>query len=688
MKEPLPMDELDSTIGDPVTFWGDFIGKKYKKDIGIINRVWPDIRSFKIDYSDIVAAGKDGIHYAETLLQSPANTLKDIRYAIEFHKIFKKKGKLLPVDIRIVHIEKKIPIRDLRGNIHAGMFISVEGTIKRVSSRRERLVSGVFRCPNWHRTVKKQPYAIKEFPTECSAEGCRAKPNELLPDFSEFIDTQTAVIQEYIENLALGEQPQTIELSLNERLIDTVSAGNRVVINGILKRYQTSSGKMSTIYRNYIEVNSVEVVEKEYAELEISDEDIAQIQVLAKDPDIYIRLARSLVPSVYGFDQIKIAAAYQFFGGSMTVSSQGVETRGDVHILMIGEPGIAKTEFLRKIVRYSPRGIFTSGKGSSGVGLAASVVKGDAGEDSYVVEPGAFALADGGICVVDEINHIDEKEYSMLYEAMEIQQVSINKATIHQTIYTRCSVFAAANPVDGWLDDMIPLRNQIKMPGAFLSRFDLIFILRDMADPVHDERVIRHIIGVRSGELNSDRFAPDIEPELFRKYVAFAKRLGVLKWSKQAEDVVAKYYLSIRGTRASIDTKPVPITPRQGNSLARLSEASARIRLSLKVEVQDVERGIAILDDCLRKVAYDHQTGIFDAGVYSAGKTKKQTGLEHAIRDAIRRLADENGRAKVLDVVSSLALTIEQKDAVEKMLVQMEREGMILKPRNGLVKLI
>jgi len=674
-------------ILDPLAFWKEFFEVKIASDIRKLVRKWPHEKTLTISYPDIVSFGINGLEYAERLISDPEQSIRNIQEAITTYKLIQKKGDVLPITVRFIKLEKKTTISDLRGSDHVGSFVSVEGLIRKTSGRKERLSVGVFRCNFGHRTVKVQPYATKETPLYCSHEGCRSKPAELIDRLSTFKDSQKALLQEQIELISPGAQPETIEVELVDDLVNTTVAGSRVIINGILKRYQTASSKTSTTYKNYIEVNSVEVTKKEYAEIEISLEDEEKIRDLARSPDVYDRLTRSVVPVIYGHDEVKKAFIYALFGGSTAQSADGVQTRGNINILLIGDPGVAKSDMLRMLVKYSPRGVYSSGKGSSGVGLVAAVIKDDFGDGSYSLEAGAMAQADGGLCVFDEFGQLDDGTLSMLYEGIESQQVTIHKANIHATIPTRCSVIAAANPKEGWFDNYTPLKEQIKLPGPLIQRFDLLFILRDEVNLENDEKIIRAIIGVRSGLASTDKFAPEIDQDTLRKWIAFSKQQGVLKWTKSAEDGVVEYYLNLRKTRKDT-SKPVPITPRQGNSLARLSEASARIRLSLKVEREDVIRGKEILDYCLRQVAYDPQTGTFDIGNAATGTTKCQVELAKAITEAIRELADEYGRAKKDAVILKLSPNYGGKDPVEKMLKTMIKETEVIEPKHGLLKVI
>jgi replicative DNA helicase Mcm len=683
-------DLFDSEVEilEPMEFWKDFFEHKFSSEIRRFVRRYPTDKSLIIPVPLVVEFGKNGIKYADLLIKEPDESLREIYAAIQHYKLIKKNGEVLPVKIRFSNLERKTTVRDLRGPVHVGTFVSVEGSIRRTSSRKERLVEGVFRCTSGHRTVKKQPYSMKEVPSECSMDGCRKKSIELVESASVFIDSQKALLQEYYELVNPGSQPESIEIELTADLIDSLYAGNRVVINGILRRFQTASSKTSTTYKNYIEVNSIEITEKDYSEIVISEEDELTIRTLAADPNIFARLSSSIVPEVYGLEDVKEACMYSFFGGLITETSNGVNTRGSIHILLIGEPGIAKTDFMRKVMVFSPRSVYTSGKGSSGVGLVASLTKDEFNDGSHTLEAGAMALADKGVCIIDEINQIDTKDLSLLYEALESQQATIHKSNIHTTIPTRCGVIAAANPKHGWIDDFIPLKDQIELPGPFLQRFDLIYILKDEVNLEKDERIIRHIIANRSGS-GHEKFKPDVEPELFRKYVALAKQQPI-KWSKPAEDEVVKYYLKIRGTRDKSGTKPVPITPRQGNSIARIAEASARIRFSSKVELEDIHRARTVLDACLRKIAYDPETGMFDSGPMTAGTTKKQGNLIDDIFRVIKEISDpQTGWAKEILVIEGLRGKYDHVE-IEKRIESLyqDKSGKLIRPRDGYLKVV
>jgi replicative DNA helicase Mcm len=673
-------------ILDKDAFWKDFFETKYQSQIRAFVRKYPSEKSLTVSYNDIWTFGRNGIMYADALLTNPDETLRDINDCLKTHELIKKKGEVLLPPVRITGLPRKKAIHEIR-EADKNTFVSIEGTVSKITNTRPRLTVGVYRCPRGHRTTQTQPYGHEDVPEYCSADGCTQRKLKLVDSLSTSVDSQKIRIQEHQDGLPGGAQPQVLDVELTDDLTNQIYPGNRVIINGIVRKYRPVTALRSTVFQMYIEANSFEITEKEFAEIEIEENEERDIIELSKNPDIYDMIARSVAPTIYGQDELKKAFGYLLFGGSSVETNDGGRTRGDIHILLIGEPGIAKSELLRRIVKISPRGVYTSGRGSTAAGLTAAVVKDDFGDKAYTMEAGALPHADKGVCVIDEIAQIDSRDLSTLHEAMEQQYVDIHKGGIHAVLQTRCSVIGAANPKNGWLDDVTPLKEQIKLPGPIMSRFDLIFILRDNADPGQDNNIARHIIGVRSGD-REKLYTPDISPELLRKYIAYSHRLGALKWMKPAEDYLAEYYVTIRGLGGRNENKPVPLTPRQLNAAARLSEASARIRLSPKVEKEDVMRAIKILDACLKQVAYDPRSGVFDIGIMEGGKSKKQTDVAKAIREAIKELADGSGRANRDAVILKLSPIYGGKEIVETMVKTMLKEMELIEPKTGLLKVI
>jgi replicative DNA helicase Mcm len=690
--------------------WSRLLKTRYKKQLGEISREYPHKRSLSIDYRDIERFGKAGISLADQLLENPGAVLEDVEAAIINDQLIRTKdGKELPkggINIRFTNLPKKTLIRNIRSD-DINTFLSVEGILRKTTEVRPRIVEAVFRCPAGHRTHKIQKYGKFIEPDGCATDGCTFKKLELMPKLSKFVDSQKLRIQESPEGLRGGEQPQTLDVDVTDDLSGKVSPGDRVIINGILRSVQRIvKGEKSTVFDIFLECNSIEIAEKEFEEVEIDEKSENEILTLSKDPMIYRMITHSIAPTIYGSEDVKQAIALQLFGGIAKEMPDGTHLRGDIHVLLIGDPGIAKSQLLRYVVKLSPRAIYTSGQSSTAAGLTATAVKDEFGEGRWTLEAGALVLADMGVAAVDEMDKMEKGDRSALHEAMEQQSISVAKAGITATLKSRCALLGAANPKYGRFDMFGDISDQINMPPSLLSRFDLIFIMTDQPEQKRDLAIAEHILKAHStGELIAQHkktpipgvtdeyileqlkpVMPDIEPSLFRKYVAYSKRSCYPMLSAEAKDALVNYYLKLRGIAEP--NKPVPVTARQLEALVRLAEASARIRLSSTIEQGDAERVIHIVDACLRQIAYDARTGTFDIDKVVTGISKEKRDIVRVIKDAIRDIGGEGRRAgidQVIDAVSGKGFAREKvKEGIDMLL----RHGEAMEPKNGIIQLI
>ena len=694
-------------VADRDADWTRFLKTRYKDELEVLSREYPFKRSLYIDYNEIVSFGKIGTRLSDELLSYPGKVLTEIRDTIRERNLVRvKKGQDKPnIHVRIVNLPKKIAIRDIRSE-HIGTFITVEGIIRKITEVRPRITIARFRCVAGHHTIKSQGYGPFQEPDGCGTDGCTLKKLELIPRLSVFVDSQKLRVQEFPEGLRGGEQPQSLDIDVNDDITGMVTPGDRVVINGILRSTQrVSQGTKSTIFDIYLECNSLEISEKEFEEVQISEEDERAIHELATDPNIYRKVANSIAPTIYGSEDVKEAIGLQLFGGIAKSMPDGTRLRGDIHILLIGDPGIAKSQILRYVVRLSPRAIYTSGQSSTSAGLTATAVKDDF-DGRWTLEAGALVMADMGVACIDEMDKMDKNDRSALHEAMEQQTISVAKAGITATLKSRCAMLGAANPKYGRFDEFVPIGDQINMPPSLLSRFDLLFILADKPDSTRDNAVAAHILKAQSaGQLIEQHrhfpiegiddayieeylkpVLPDIDPVLFRKYVAYAKRKCFPRLSAEANDEIVAYYMMLRSL--ADPNKPVPVTARQLEGLVRLAEASARLRLSTIIEKDDAKRVIRIVDTCLRQVAYDPGTGTFDIDRVTTGIPKARRDLIRTIKETIRVMADPDGRAIMEDVITQIMTKGVQRDDIDKQIKEMLRGGEAMEPKHGVIKLI
>ncbi|MEM2190166.1 MAG: minichromosome maintenance protein MCM [Archaeoglobaceae archaeon] len=550
---------------------------------------------------------------------------------------------------------KKILIRDLRSS-HVSKFIAIEGIVRKVTEVRPKVVSAAFRCTNCKNIVySPQDDTTLRYPYECR---CGSKRFQFLPEKSISVDSQRVKIQEYPENLRGGEQPQSIDVILEGDLTGIINPGDRVIVNGIVRaKPRGIQQKMLTLMDLYIDGNSIEMLQQEYEEFEITEKDKEEIIKLANSDDIYEKVVKTIAPSIYGHEDIKLAIALQLFGGIPKKLPDGTEIRGDVHILLVGDPGVAKSQLLKYVHRIAPRSVYTTGKGTTSAGLTATAVR-DEVDGRWTLEAGALVLADKGIALVDEIDKMRKEDRSALHEALEQQTISIAKAGINAILKARCALLAAANPKFGRFDRFTPVAEQIDLSPTLLSRFDLIFIMTDEPGEERDKQLASHILSMhqlgemlekfKGSSLREDlkskiaKIEPAIDPELFRKYIAYAKNIYPVL-SEEAKQRIEEFYVSLRSKAK--DNSPVPITARQLESIVRLAEASARIRLSDTVTAEDVERVIGVVQRCLAQIAVDPETGAWDIDYAYTGTSKKQRDRIFTIKKIVEELEElnENG---------------------------------------------
>ncbi|HIH40136.1 MAG TPA: minichromosome maintenance protein MCM, partial [Halobacteria archaeon] len=437
-------------------FWIDFYQQYYSTDISkIIENYKKDDHSLIIDYRDLLIKSPE---IADRLIELPHKVIYSARKALVNYveNIKETTGltddEIQKLNVRFNNITRKITIRDIRGT-DISKFVSIEGTVKKVTEVRPKIVTAVFRCKLCGSTSEIRQEGNK-FVEISYCENCKKNvPFELDHEKSRFVDAQKIRLEEYSERLKGGEQPQTIDVSVDDDLAGKVLPGERIIINGILKSYQKEvRGVKSLFFDIYVVCNSIEVKERDFEEVNISKEDEKTILELSRDPLINEKIVKSIAPSIYGYETIKNALSLQLFSGIEKHLPDGSRIRGDIHILLVGDPGVAKSQLLKYITNLSPKGIYTSGKSVTSAGLTATAVKDDFGDGRWTLEAGALVLADGGIAAVDEMDKMRTEERTSLHEVMEQQTVSVAKAGITATLKARCALLGAANPKLGRFD--------------------------------------------------------------------------------------------------------------------------------------------------------------------------------------------------------------------------------------------
>ena len=529
--------------------------------------------------------------------------------------------------VRISNLPKTTSLRSLRSNL-LGKLVMIEGILVRATPVKEKLVRLRIRhvhpeCGeefDWPPEGELGPLDELEKPKVCPICGKSGGSFKILYEKSKMVDWQKIVVQERPEEVPPGQLPRSIEVVLTDELVDVARPGDRIMVVGIVRvRPDTTLGKKRGIFDVYIEANNIDVSQRVLEEVTITREDEERIRALARDPWIDKKIVASIAPTIYGMWDIKEAIALALFGGVPKVYRDGTRRRGDIHVLMIGDPGTAKSQLLQYVVKIAPRAIYTTGKGATAAGLTAAVIR-DKTTGEYYLEAGALVLADGGVAAIDEIDKMREEDRSAIHEAMEQQTVSIAKAGIVARLNARTTVIAAGNPRFGrYLPDR-PLAENINLPPPILSRFDLIFVIRDVPDPERDRALARFVLQVHS---DTDFAKPEIEPELLRKYISYARRYIKPRLTDEAMKLLEDFFTEMRRA-AGGPNSAIPMTARQLEALIRLAEAHARMKLRDRVTREDAEAAIRLVLSFLASAGIDVESGSIDIDTIMTGKPRSR----------------------------------------------------------------
>lgn len=622
---------------------------------------------------------------SDEILASPEETIILMETAVEESGLAEKPR------IRLTNLpeSQSLKIRNLRSK-HLNELIVVEGIIRQSSDVRPQVVNAKFECPSCG-TILSVLQIEKKFrePMRCSC-GRKGGFNLLSKDM---VDTQRLVIEETPESLSGGEQPKRINVFVKEDLVEPkmeekTTPGSRVKVIGVLKEVPVPlpTGGLSTRFELAIETNNLISMEETYEELDISEEDEKQIIEISQDPHLFESLAKSIAPGVWGYEEIKKCLILQLFGGVRKVFSDGQKKRGDMHILLIGDPGVAKSVTLNFIADMSPKGRYVVGKSASGAGLTATVVR-----DEYLrgwsLEAGAMVLANKGIVCIDELEKMDPQDRSAMHEAMEQQTITISKANVQATLRSETSVLAAANPKFGRFDPYQPVAQQIDLPPTLINRFDIIFTLRDIPDKDKDQKIAAHVLYEHTRNEASESAIP---LSILRKYIAYARQRFKPVLNMEAMKEIEKFYVDLRNTPVSSEgaMRPIPISARQLEALIRMSEASAKLRLSLTATKEDAKRAIDLMKYYLMQVGYDYESKTFDIDRIGSRITSSQRNRIFVVRDLITELEGKIGKMIPVEEIEKDLEGKMSKDEIGDALVELEKQTIIFKPKQGYVQKI
>ncbi|OIR57021.1 MAG: DNA replication licensing factor Mcm4 [Amphiamblys sp. WSBS2006] len=544
------------------------------------------------------------------------------------------------ISVRPKNIERTKNMRNLNPE-DIDKLVAIKGLVIRATNIIPAMQTAFFRCSICTTTDTAEITKGKiAHPALCPNKECRARHTmEVVHNRCVFSDKQILRLQETPEIIPDGETPHTVAIAVHGDLVDECRPGDRVVVTGIYRaapvRVSPRERRVRALFATHIDALHVSIatgIQPHTGGETDAPEEEEEAEQMAKTEGLYEKLAASLAPSIWKMEDVKKGLLLQLFGGveKRFDTHGGMRFRGDINILLAGDPGVSKSQLLLYVHRMAARGMYASGKGSSSVGLTAYITR-DPETGQHVLESGALVLSDGGVCCIDEFDKMSQTTRAVLHEAMEQQTISVAKAGIITTLNARASMLASANPVDSKYNPKKTIVENINLPPTLLSRFDIICLLLDTPREDDDRQLAEHIVSLYTEDGHKAAVAPFAHKKMAR-YIQHAKLLRP-KMDREAKEQIGEGYVAMR--KEGRFCKTVSATTRQLESIIRLSEAHAKMRLSETVTASDVQEAVRLLKGAILSYATDPTTGKIDMDIISTGRSRANRDQEELLKKAI-----------------------------------------------------